>query len=157
MEAPATADGGAPTEEKPFSLRRPPAAHEDDASKLELGPEFSTEKAQPLFLAEAAFLLSKKAEEIRDSASHGEMNPVLRKACEYAERFDSIRNPENAMSLREQLAKVDPPLHPFEIAQLATLAPDETEEARAIIPSLSDKYDDEQLGKIVASVRSFTQ
>lgn len=71
------------------------------------------------------------------------------KSLEYAERFGQLENTVQAINVRDQLSAVKPELHPFEIAQLASLMPKDAEEARAIIPSLADRYEDDQLNTIL--------
>lgn len=139
---------------EPTPLR---ALHKDeDAANLELGPEFGPTVAQPLFLSEAAHLLRVKVNSQDSSAQYQpEINPVLKKSVEYAERFDVLKGTAQAIAVREQLSKVDPPLHPFEIAQLASLLPKEAEEAKAIIPSLRDRYENDVLNELLKNMDSF--
>jgi DNA-directed RNA polymerase II subunit RPB4 len=134
---------------KLFSVR------DEDASVLELGPEFVPEKAQPLFLSEASYLLERKVEQHQSASFQGDINPVLKKAFEYAERFDAFRSGDMAMTVRDYLSKVEPALHPFEIAQLATLVPEDADEAKVIIPSLRDKFDDDKLQEVVSGLCRF--
>ncbi|KAI5478986.1 hypothetical protein MNV49_004390 [Pseudohyphozyma bogoriensis] len=52
----------------------------------------------------------------------------------------------------------DPPLRQFEIAQLATLCPMESEEAKSLIPSIQEHVDDDRLQHLlneVAAMRKF--
>lgn len=147
---------GATQNEEPRLLRQA-VIREEDASLLELGSEFTPEKAQPLFLSEASFLLQKKVEQHQSASMQGEINPVLKKAFEYAERFDVFRSADTAMTVRAQLSNVDPPLHPFEIAQLATLVPSTADEAKVIIPSLAEKFDDDKLQDILQSLNRLKQ
>jgi DNA-directed RNA polymerase II subunit RPB4 len=134
---------------KLFSVR------DEDASVLELGPEFVPEKAQPLFLSEASYLLERKVEQHQGASFQGDINPVLKKAFEYANRFDAFRSGDMAMTVRDFLSKVEPALHPFEIAQLATLVPEDSDEAKVVIPSLRDKFDDDKLQEIVSGLCRF--
>lgn len=127
---------------------------EENAANLELGPEFrADEDAQPIFLAEAAHLLdmqmTSKAEQ-----NITEVPPILKKSLEYAQSFNQLTHADHAINVRAQLNQVRPPLHPFEIAQLATLIPREPEEAKAIIPSLKERYDDNQLSDIIAGIEN---
>jgi DNA-directed RNA polymerase II subunit RPB4 len=136
---------------KVFSVR------DEDASILELGPEFTPEKAQPIFLAEAAFLLKNKIDQHQATSSFpGDLNPVLKKSFEYAQRFDTFQGGEVAMHVRKRLGEETvPPLHPFEIAQIASLVPGDADEAKAIIPSLREKYADDVLQRILNDVAQF--
>jgi DNA-directed RNA polymerase II subunit RPB4 len=134
---------------KPFSL--------GPELDREMGEEFSPERAQPLFLSEVAFLLGKTVEQHSSAAFRGEINPVLKKAYNYAEKFDAFKSAETAMSVREQLSGVKPELHPFEIAQLATLVPETSEEAKVVIPSLANKFDDDVLQDVLNALATLRQ
>lgn len=123
----------------------------------EMGTEFSPDIAQPLFLSEVAFLLGKTVEQHSTSGSLGDVNPVLKKAFDYAGKFDVFKSAETAMSVRTQLSAVRPKLHPFEIAQLASLVPASSEEAKCVIPSLANKFDDDQLQDVLNALSTLRQ
>lgn len=126
---------------------------DEDAAQLQLGPEFSeTAGAQPLFISEVAHLLKLQVEGKKDIDYDAALNPVMKKSLDYANKFMQLKTTEQAIAVREQLAKVQPPLRPFEIAQLASLMPKEAEEAKAIIPSLRDRYDDDVLNEILKNM-----
>jgi DNA-directed RNA polymerase II subunit RPB4 len=151
------AAGGAVEEVEPKGEQelqvQKPFGHELDR---EMGAEFQADKAQPLFLAEVAFLLGTTVEQhAQASQGQGEINPVLKKAHDYAERFDVFKSAESAMAVRNQLEGVRPELHPFEIAQLATLVPETAEEAKAVIPSLAKKFDDDELQDVLNGLSTF--
>ena len=132
------------------------SARDEDASKLNLGIEFSDEKATPLFLAEVAPLLRNKIE--RDRIEEADMNPVLRKTLVHLERFDQIQSQEVAVDVRRLLESTDPKLHQFEITQLANLLPNDAEEARVVVPSLKDKFeDDTKLGDVIKALNNFVR
>lgn len=139
-------------ESSPVDLNR--RAAEEDAARLELGPEFHQENgAQPLFLSEVAHLLNfhgKKKDEYEP-----ELNPVLDKSLKYARRFGQLQKPEQAIAIRDQLMKIEPKLHPFEIAQLASLMPGDANEAKAIVPSLVGRYDDDVLNEMVKNMNAW--
>ena len=132
--------------------RRPLRPNEEDADRLIFCSEFDlSEGAQPLFTSEVAHLLRQKV----DQNSRQHSNQVLIKSLEHAERFSQLENTVQAIHVRDQLSAVKPELHPFEIAQLASLMPKDAEEARTIIPSLADRYDDEQLTTILKDMDVF--
>lgn len=117
---------------------------EEDATELILGSEFQEHHgAQPLFISEVAHLLKLQVEGKKASEYAPHLNPVLQKSLEYAERFGPLSKTEQAIAVRDQLTNFQPPLHPFEIAQIASLMPKSSEEAKAIIPSLSRIPDNE--------------
>lgn len=121
---------------------------EEDAALLELGPEFRVEQdAQPIFLAEVSHLLRLQVD-AKTEKGFTEINPVLKKSLEYAEKFGHIIKTEDAIQIRAQLMGV-PGIHPFEVAQIASLFPKDAEEAKAIIPSLKDRYEDDELNEMI--------
>lgn len=130
-----------------------PARHvrsgDEDAAKLEFGPEFDQQKGQPLFTAEVLQLLKLHM----DKNKHLQVNnKLLEPSLEHCERFGQLETTEAAIAVRDQLQKVEPKLHPFEIAQLASLMPKDAEEAKAIIPSLATNYDDDVLNEILKNM-----
>lgn len=127
---------------------------EEDAALLELGAEFRAEQgAQPIFLAEVAHLLRLQVEG-KTNQGFTELNEILKKSLEYAERFGHIARPKDATEIRQQLNSVVG-IHPFEVAQIASLLPKDAEEAKAIIPSLKDRYEDDELNEMIASLEVF--
>lgn len=125
---------------------------DEDAAQLKLGLEFSeTAGAQPLFISEVAHLLQLQVEGKKGS-DYDTVNPVLKKSLDYATKFMQLKTTEQAIAVRDQLSKVQPPLAQFEIAQLASLMPKEAEEAKAILPSLRDRYDDDVLNEILKNM-----
>lgn len=121
---------------------------EEDAALLELGPEFRAEQdAQPIFLAEVSHLLRLQVD-LKTDQGFSEINPVLKKSLEYAEKFGHITKTEDAIQIRAQLMAVRG-IHPFEVAQIASLFPKDAEEAKAIIPSLKDRYEDDELKEMI--------
>lgn len=133
---------------------KPTVSHprDEDAAQLELGEEFNNPEAQPLFLSEVAHLLKLQVDGKKGTDYEPDLNPVLKKSLEYAGRFGQLTSTEQAIAVRDQLTKVQPQLHPFEVAQLASLMPKEAEEAKAIIPSLKDRYDDDVLNEILKNM-----
>lgn len=124
----------------------PPA--EEDASTLKFSYEFTLEgHAQPLFISEVGHLL--KVHVQKQEKKPGDLNFVLRKSLDYAERFGQLAKTEQSIAVRAQLEAVVPKLHEFEIAQLASLMPKEVDEAKAIIPSLAVRYDDDVISDIL--------
>lgn len=123
---------------------------EEDAALLEFGPEFRVEQdAQPIFFAEVAHLLRLQVS-AKTQQGYTEINPVLKKSLEYAEKFGTIET-QDAITIRAQLSQV-PGIHPFEVAQIASLLPKDAEEAKAIIPSLKDRYEDDELNDMIANL-----
>ena len=144
-------------EDKREAVLIKPGVQDEDAAELNLGEEFQPGKAQPLFLSEAGHLLGVKLQKQQAGAYAPEINPVLKKSVEYAQRFDSIMGTEQAVDVRAQLEQVKPELHPFEIAQLASLVPQDAEEAKAIIPSLSKHFENDVLNDVLKNMNTFVK
>lgn len=143
---------GAKEEPRPVQNSAP---KEEDVTNLYLGPEFDISKAQPLFLAEASHLLTLKYGPALENDP--EMNRVLRKSMKYTNRFDSIQGQEQTVEVRRMLESVHPRLHPFEIAQLASLVPKDAEEAKAIIPSLARTFENDDLDAVLKKIEEFVR
>lgn len=142
----AEGQAGEIVEEEKELVSIPPS--EEDASKLHFSYEFTLEgHAQPLFISEVGHLLKVHVE--RQEKKPGDLNFVLRKSLDYAERFGQLAKTEQSIAVRAQLDAVYPKLHEFEIAQLASLMPKEVDEAKAIIPSLAARYDDDVISDIL--------
>lgn len=156
---------------------------EEDASKLKLGPEFETTQIThdgsetPLItlnLSETRLLINAALKQRRkerlgaeyneemdinndeDDEDFSDTNEVLRKTQEYLSMFARFRN-EQTVSAVEGLLKAPDmsDLHPFEVAQLGSLACDEAEEAKTLIPSLQDKKTDQELQVLLDHLRRF--
>ncbi|KAH9821777.1 HRDC-like protein [Melampsora americana] len=104
---------------------------EEDASQLKLGPEF--EAAGCLSISEVKLLLEQR-DKPADTA-------VYKKTQEFVNQFARFSTTDSAQAARQILSK-DQTLKPFELAQLASLCPEEAEEAKSLIPSLAAKDDD---------------
>ncbi|KAK9480723.1 HRDC-like protein [Lipomyces japonicus] len=153
-----------------------------DASVLKLGPEFEVNQVSsdgvetPLIalnLSEARLLMlaamrQRKMEmngrgfdDIENDDELGEeeqfsSNPILRKTQEYLSSFARFRD-EETVSAVEQLLKSpeNADLHPFELAQLGSLSCEDSEEAKTLVPSLSNKKTDEELQSLLDNLRRF--
>ncbi|KAI9606988.1 hypothetical protein KEM48_001679 [Puccinia striiformis f. sp. tritici PST-130] len=101
---------------------------EEDASQLKLGTDF--EIAGCLSISEVKLLLEQR-DKPADTA-------VYKKTHEYVNQFARFNSTDSAQAARQILSK-DPTLKPFESAQLASLCPEEAEEAKSLIPSMATK------------------
>ncbi|EFP74549.1 RNA polymerase B [Puccinia graminis f. sp. tritici] len=104
---------------------------EEDASQLKLGQEF--DMAGCLSISEVKLLLE-TGEKRADTA-------VYKKTHEYVNQFARFNSTDSAQAARQILSK-DTTLKQFELAQLASLCPEEAEEAKSLIPSIAGKDDD---------------
>lgn len=77
----------------------------------------------------------------------GGNNKDLKNTMEYLTNFSRFRDQETVSAVIQLLRSTD--LHPFEIAQLGSLACDTADEAKTLIPSLNTKISDDELERIL--------
>lgn len=77
----------------------------------------------------------------------GGNNKDLKNTMEYLTNFSRFRDQETVSAVIQLLKSVG--LHPFEVAQLGTLACDTADEAKTLIPSLNNKISDDDLERIL--------
>ncbi|KAG1224454.1 hypothetical protein G6F62_007832 [Rhizopus arrhizus] len=70
------------------------------------------------------------------------VSAVLAKTLEYVRNFSRYNTIDSVREVRQIMGKN---LTQFEVAQMANLCCEEAEEAKALIPSVSSKYDDDEL------------
>ncbi|SMN22839.1 similar to Saccharomyces cerevisiae YJL140W RPB4 RNA polymerase II subunit B32 [Maudiozyma saulgeensis] len=73
----------------------------------------------------------------------GGNNKDLKNTMEYLTNFSRFRDQETVGAVIQLLRSTN--LHPFEIAQLGSLACDTADEAKTLIPSLTNKISDDEL------------
>lgn len=77
----------------------------------------------------------------------GGNNKDLKNTMEYLTNFSRFRDQETVSAVIQLLKSVG--LHPFEVAQLGSLACDTADEAKTLIPSLNNKISDDDLERIL--------
>ncbi|KAL3239765.1 DNA-directed RNA polymerase II subunit RPB4 [Nakaseomyces bracarensis] len=77
----------------------------------------------------------------------GGNNKDLKNSMEYLTNFSRFRDQETVGAVIQLLKSTG--LHPFEIAQLGSLACDTADEAKTLIPSLTSKISDDDLERIL--------
>lgn len=77
----------------------------------------------------------------------GGNNKDLKNTMEYLTNFSRFRDQETVSAVIQLLKSTG--LHPFEIAQLGSLACDTADEAKTLIPSLNNKISDDDLERIL--------
>jgi len=123
---------------------------EEDASDLKLGEDFA--EAQCLLNSEVAILLESSTQSEQEEET--ESNPTFVKTFQYVSRFSRFKNKAAVKEVRTLLTKKS--LEEFELACLANLCPQSAEEAKALIPSLSKKFSDEELETILTDLRTYS-
>ncbi|VEU21361.1 DEKNAAC102589 [Brettanomyces naardenensis] len=77
-------------------------------------------------------------------------NEVLRKTLDYLSTFARFKDAETCTAAETLLkSEENAVLHPFEVAQLGSLACEDIDEAVTLIPSLNDKKDEIDLQRIL--------
>uniref|UniRef100_F6WNI1 DNA-directed RNA polymerase II subunit RPB4 n=1 Tax=Monodelphis domestica TaxID=13616 RepID=F6WNI1_MONDO len=131
--------------------RDPGAGHvEEEASQLVFPREFET--AQTLLNSEVHMLLEHRKQQHESGQDARELPVVFWKTLDYAARFSRFQNRETIARVRGLLLQKK--LHKFELAALANLCPETAEEAKALIPSLAGRLEDEDLQEVLDDIQT---
>eukprot|EP01127_Copromyxa_protea_P015445 TRINITY_DN4443_c0_g1_i1.p1 TRINITY_DN4443_c0_g1~~TRINITY_DN4443_c0_g1_i1.p1 ORF type:complete len:141 (+),score=41.24 TRINITY_DN4443_c0_g1_i1:43-465(+) len=109
---------------------------EEDANKLQFGPEF--DQAGMLSTSEVAYLFQQR--QAKGDATT--FTPVFNATLTYTQTFSKLKSKAAIQESRKVLMD-HKALSPFERAQLINLSPVTVAEAKHLIPSLGDLDDDE--------------
>lgn len=86
-------------------------------------------------------------------------NEVVHKTLNYLTNFSRFKNTSSVETVEKLLndfsEHCNEPLHPFELAQLGTLECEDSEEAKSLIPSLTNKISDVQLQTLLTELRKY--
>ncbi|XP_076358851.1 RNA polymerase II subunit D isoform X2 [Tachypleus tridentatus] len=123
---------------------------EEDASELQFPKEF--ENAETLLISEVHMLLEHRKQQNESAEEEQELSEVFLKTLDYCQQFSRYKNRETIAAVRSLLMQKK--LHKFELAQLANLAPETPEEAKALIPSLEGRFEDEELRQILDDIQT---
>ncbi|KAL3314470.1 DNA-directed RNA polymerase II subunit rpb4 [Cichlidogyrus casuarinus] len=125
---------------------------EYDAAELKFPPEF--EKGEALMLSEVKYLLEhRKAQNDNNSGPDIELPPTFTKTLNYVMLLSKFTNRETIESVRNLLAMRN--FHSFQLASIANLLPETSEEAKCLISSLDcPKYSDEELQQVLDEIQS---
>ncbi|XP_067950910.1 DNA-directed RNA polymerase II subunit RPB4-like [Watersipora subatra] len=122
---------------------------EEEASELKFPKEF--ENAETLLVSEVNMLLEHRQKQNEEAEEEQELSKVFMKTLNYAQRFSKYKNRETISAIRVLLQKR---FHKFELAAIANLAPETAEEAKTLIPSLEERFLDEDLQPILDDIKS---
>ncbi|NWU44880.1 RPB4 polymerase, partial [Hylia prasina] len=127
---------------------------EEDASQLVFPKEFET--AETLLNSEVHMLLEHRKQQNESAEDEQELSEVFMKTLNYTARFSRFKNRETIASVRRPVANLllQKKLHKFELACLANLCPETAEEAKALIPSLEGRFEDEELQQILDDIQT---
>ncbi|VDD89020.1 unnamed protein product [Enterobius vermicularis] len=125
-------------------------AVDEDATELKFPKEF--EQADTLLTSEVFLLLEHRRQQSEQKEEIDEMSDVFVKTLNYSRRMARYKSRETIRAVRTLLA--NKPLHKFEVAQIANLCPESAEEAKALIPSLENKMEDDELDELLKDLHS---
>ncbi|XP_014675675.1 PREDICTED: DNA-directed RNA polymerase II subunit RPB4-like [Priapulus caudatus] len=123
---------------------------EEDASSLQFPKEF--ENAETLLISEVFMLLEHRKSNNENAEDEQELSDVFMKTFNYTERFSKFKNRETIAAVRKSLQEKK--LHKFELASIANLCPENAEEAKALIPSLEGRFEDDELQQILDDIQT---
>ncbi|XP_017759265.1 PREDICTED: DNA-directed RNA polymerase II 16 kDa polypeptide-like isoform X2 [Eufriesea mexicana] len=123
---------------------------EEDAADLQFPKEF--ENAETLLISEVSMLLEHRKVQNESAEEEQEFSEVFMKSLTYTNRFRRFKNKETIAAVRNLLMQKK--LHKFELASLANLCPETPEEAKALIPSLEGRLEDEELRTILDDIQT---
>ncbi|XP_014300585.1 DNA-directed RNA polymerase II subunit Rpb4-like isoform X2 [Microplitis mediator] len=123
---------------------------EEDAADLQFPKEF--ENAETLLISEVQLLLQHRKAQNELAEDEQEFSEVFTKSFNYTERFRKFKSKEMIAAVRSMLMQKK--LHKFELASLANLCPETPEEAKALIPSLEGRLEDEELRTILEDIQT---
>lgn len=126
----------------PTSRPKPPPPGEEEAgAELRLG-EF--EGVETLSLSEAWLVINALMAKRRNDQKNVNETEVLTKTIDYLDAFARFKRKENVEAVERLLAS-HTELTKFERAALGSLCPEGVEEAKTLIPSLTNKITDDDL------------
>ncbi|EJT72791.1 hypothetical protein GGTG_09646 [Gaeumannomyces tritici R3-111a-1] len=123
----------------------PPPGEEEAGAVLKLG-EF--EGVETLSLSEASLVINALMAKRRNERKNVNETEVLHKTIDYLDAFARFKQKENVEAV-ERLLSARPELTKFERAALGSLCPETAEEAKRLIPSLKDKFNDLDLDDLL--------
>eukprot|EP00696_Hemimastix_kukwesjijk_P014618 gnl/Hemi2/28651_TR9511_c0_g1_i1.p2 gnl/Hemi2/28651_TR9511_c0_g1~~gnl/Hemi2/28651_TR9511_c0_g1_i1.p2 ORF type:complete len:156 (+),score=56.29 gnl/Hemi2/28651_TR9511_c0_g1_i1:69-470(+) len=126
--------------------------NEEDAGDLRLGRDF--EGAKCLMNSEVAIILELRQQQ-QQANPDDDLPPTFTKTLSYVQRFSRYRNKEAVKEVREILNRTHPALEEFEKALVGNLSPEGAEEARCLIPSLQNRFEDDNIEALLADLSNF--
>merc|ERR1712063_209507 len=125
-------------------------SQDEDAAELSFPKEF--ENAETLLISEVHMLLEHRKAQNESAEDEQELSEVFMKTLNYTQRFSKFKNRETITAVRSLLLQKK--LHKFELAALANLCPESSEESKALIPSLEGRFEDDELRQILEDIQT---
>uniref|UniRef100_A0AC35ETH8 RNA polymerase Rpb4/RPC9 core domain-containing protein n=1 Tax=Panagrolaimus sp. PS1159 TaxID=55785 RepID=A0AC35ETH8_9BILA len=117
---------------------------EEDAAELKFPPAFDKDGCDALLISEVFLLLDHRRKQGEQKEEIEDISEVFVKTIDYCRRLSRFKTRDTIRSVRAIFSACSV-LHKFEVAQLVNLCPENAEEAKALVPSLENKIDDEEL------------
>uniref|UniRef100_A0A8C5N4B7 DNA-directed RNA polymerase II subunit RPB4 n=1 Tax=Leptobrachium leishanense TaxID=445787 RepID=A0A8C5N4B7_9ANUR len=118
----------------------------------EVAKEQEFDSAETLLNSEVRMLLEHRKQQNESAEEEQELSEVFMKTLNYTIRFSRFKNRETIASVRSLLLQKK--LHRFELACLANLCPETADEAKALIPSLEGRFEEEELQQILDDIQT---
>eukprot|EP01119_Soliformovum_irregulare_P020479 TRINITY_DN6635_c0_g1_i1.p1 TRINITY_DN6635_c0_g1~~TRINITY_DN6635_c0_g1_i1.p1 ORF type:complete len:141 (+),score=24.42 TRINITY_DN6635_c0_g1_i1:2-424(+) len=128
---------------------------EENAAELKLGSDFRGPNVDCLWNSEVVLFLETFQKAHEEADADIEMTQVFNKTFTYVKRFSRFKNKETIHEVRRQMSRRNQ-LDDFEVSALSNLCPETAEEAKALIPSLSAKFTEEELDGILNDLRNYS-
>ncbi|WKX96986.1 hypothetical protein Q1695_012998 [Nippostrongylus brasiliensis] len=125
---------------------------EEDATEMRFPKEFESKNCDALLTSEVYLLLEHRRQQNEAKDEIEDMSEVFIKTLNYARRLSRFKNRETIKAVRAIFSQK--PLHKFEVAQIVNLCPETAEEAKALIPSLENKLEDDDIDEILRELQS---
>ncbi|GMR58012.1 hypothetical protein PMAYCL1PPCAC_28207, partial [Pristionchus mayeri] len=126
---------------------------EEDATELKFPKEFESNACDALMISEVFLLLEHRRSQSEQKEEIEDLSEVFVKTLNYSRRLSRFKNREMIRAVRNLIATKN--LHKFEVAQICNLCPDSVEEAKAMIPSLEGKFqEDAELEELLKDLHS---
>ncbi|OAA49329.1 RNA polymerase Rpb4 family protein [Metarhizium rileyi] len=126
----------------------PPPGNEEATATLNLG-EF--QNVDTLTLSEAALVLNALVAKRRNDRKNVNETEMLNQTLNYLDHFARFTQKENVEAV-ERLLSTHKDLAKFERAQLGSLCCENADEAKTLIPSLTDKIKDDDLQDLLDEI-----
>ncbi|VDM63592.1 unnamed protein product [Angiostrongylus costaricensis] len=127
-------------------------AVDEDATEMRFPKEFESRNCNALLTSEVLLVLEQRRKENEAKDEIDTTSEVFVKTLEYARRFSQFKTRESIKAARAIFSQK--PLHKFEVAQIINLCPETAEEAKALIPSLENKLEDDDLAEILKDLHT---
>uniref|UniRef100_A0A914HZQ3 RNA polymerase Rpb4/RPC9 core domain-containing protein n=1 Tax=Globodera rostochiensis TaxID=31243 RepID=A0A914HZQ3_GLORO len=121
--------------------------------RIEIPKKFEVSGCDALMISEVFLLLDHRRKQSEEKEEIEDISEVFLKTLNYTRRLSKFKSRETIRSVRGIFSGKHN-LHKFEVAQVANLCPETAEEAKALIPSLENKMEDEELDELLKELHA---